>query len=103
VSSSTADDATLVLLHPVGLDGASFSFLGLPHAATPNLLGHGGRPRSAGMTLEDVADDVAATVPGDLDVAGFSFGGMVAVQLALRHPERVRSLLVVFSPAAGNH
>lgn len=97
---AASGEPTVVLLHPVGLDGASFSFLGIDGAATPDLLGHGGRPRSPGMTLADVADDVAARVSGRLDVAGFSFGGMVAIQLALRHPERVRSLLVACAPAA---
>lgn len=96
-------EATLVLLHPVGLDGGSFSFLApfldLGGARAPSLLGHGGRPRSPGMTLADVADDVAASVPGRLDLAGFSFGAMVALQVALRHPERVRSLLFACAPA----
>lgn len=90
-------DATLVLLHPVGLTGGAFFGLdlsALPGARTPDLLGHGSRPRSPGMTVADVADDVAASIEGPLDVAGFSFGGLVGFELALRHPDRVRSLLV---------
>jgi 3-oxoadipate enol-lactonase len=100
VRSHPDDGSTLVLLHPVGLNGGSFSFLSFDDAAMPDLLGHGSRPRSPGMTLERIADDVAANVAGPLHLAGFSFGGMVAIQLALRHPERVRSLLVACAPAA---
>lgn len=93
------ENATLVLLHPIGLRGEAFSFLDFVGAHTPNQLGHGGRPRVPGMTLDDVADDVAANIEGTLDVAGFSFGGMVAMTLALRHPDRVRSLFVACAPA----
>ena len=105
--SGSAGDPTLVLLHPVGLNGGSFQFLdldenGLEGAETPDLPGHGRRPRSPGMTLGDAADDLVGQIPGPLDVAGFSFGGMIALQMALRHPDRVRSLLVACAPAAVN-
>lgn len=95
-----SDDAGLYLLHPVGLNGAGFAGLGLENAHAPDLLGHGGRPRSIGMTLPDVADDLAASTTGRLDLAGFSFGAMVALEVALRHPDRVRSLFVACAPAS---
>lgn len=105
MSVGTAGAAPLVLLHPVGSNGASFAFLGLDAAkagvpvVTPDMLGHGIRNRWPGMTLADVAADVAGQVPGPFHVAGFSFGGMVALALALRYPQRVRSLLVACAPA----
>src|SRR5579875_371679 len=95
----TTSGATLVLLHPVGLDGGAFAHLGLDDALTPTLLGHGSRARAEGMTLRDVADDLAQTTEGRLDVVGFSFGGMVAMELALSYPDRVRSLVVACAPA----
>lgn len=57
-----------------------------------------------GCTLADLADDVAGVVRA-LDIApvhlgGLSFGGGLALQVAIRHPEVVRSLLL-FSAYAG--
>jgi pimeloyl-ACP methyl ester carboxylesterase len=46
-----------------------------------------------------MADDVVANVNGLLDVVGLSLGGMVAQHLGLRHPARVRSLLLACTTA----
>jgi pimeloyl-ACP methyl ester carboxylesterase len=54
------------------------------------------------FSYEQLADDVAAVlrhlgaVPAD--VAGYSLGGGVALQLAIRHPEVVRKLVVLSAP-----
>src|SRR5918911_865529 len=50
------------------------------------------------LSYERMADDTAALLRhlgiGEADVFGFSMGGGVALQIALRHPEVVRKLVV---------
>ena len=66
----------------------------------PDLQGHG---RTADVdrpiSLEAIADDVAALVAHlgheQVDVMGYSFGGGVALQVAVRHPQLVRRLVLV--------
>jgi pimeloyl-ACP methyl ester carboxylesterase len=65
-----------------------------------DLQGHGrtndveGRP----LTYEQMADDVAALMDAigveQADVFGYSMGGSTALQLVIRHPEKVRKLVV---------
>jgi len=54
------------------------------------------------MTLEAMADDVAALITHlgltKADVMGYSMGGAVAVQMAIRHPQQVRKLVAVSVP-----
>jgi pimeloyl-ACP methyl ester carboxylesterase len=54
------------------------------------------------MTFETMAYDVAALIEhlglGEADVMGYSLGGGVALQTAIRHPEVVRKLVLVSSP-----
>ncbi len=51
------------------------------------------------MSFEAMADDVAALVEQldleSVDVLGFSLGGGVALQTAIRHPEMVRKLVLI--------
>src|SRR5918998_6001115 len=59
------------------------------------------------LTYEQMADDVAALI-GHLrieqaDVFGYSMGGGVALQVALRHPEVVRKLVVASASYASDH
>ncbi|MFL5827046.1 MAG: alpha/beta fold hydrolase [Thermoleophilaceae bacterium] len=65
----------------------------------PELQGHGrtadvDRP----LTYEQMADDTAALVRhleiDNADVVGYSMGGAAALQLAIRHPDLVRRLVV---------
>lgn len=53
-------------------------------------------------TLEAFADDTAALLDHleieRADIAGYSLGGAVAVQLAVRHPGKARKLIVISSP-----
>jgi pimeloyl-ACP methyl ester carboxylesterase len=58
-------------------------------------------PKAAAYTLEDMGDDAAGLLSQlDLDAAhivGVSMGGMIAQCLAIRHPQRVRSLTSIMS------
>lgn len=65
-----------------------------------DLLGHGGSEKpDSGYSMPEQADLVAATLERlrvtDATVAGHSLGGTVATALAERHPELVRSLVIV--------
>jgi pimeloyl-ACP methyl ester carboxylesterase len=54
------------------------------------------------LRMELMADDVAALIQqlglDKADVMGYSLGGGVALQTAIRHPERVRKLVLVSTP-----
>ena len=70
-----------------------------------DLQGHG-RTTLGTRTIrcEAIADDVDALLQqlgrAQVDVMGYSFGGCVAMRLAIQHPERVRRLVVVSAPFA---
>jgi pimeloyl-ACP methyl ester carboxylesterase len=76
------------------------------HAGAPNIMAAlaavaQGRPISAPYTLHDMAEDVAGLLGAlridDAHVVGASMGGMIAQTLAIRHPQRVRSLTSIMS------
>src|SRR2546421_9209641 len=67
------------------------------------LQGHGRTgPGERAGSFEGSADGVAALLAelaaGPVDVLGFSNGGQVAMQLAIRHPTAVRRLVVASAP-----
>lgn len=98
----------LIMLH--GGFGTSDMFTALAPALAQNhqvigvdLYGHGrtaltDRP----IRFEQMADDIAGLI-GHLglekaDLLGYSLGGAVALQTAMRHPERVNKLVVISAP-----
>jgi (E)-2-((N-methylformamido)methylene)succinate hydrolase len=98
---------TVVLLH--GLGGSAANWAEVVDRLVPgrrvlavDLPGHGGSdPLPRGAVLDDYADAVAGAIEGrdgaPALVVGHSFGGQVALRLAVRHPRLVRGLVLVVS------
>lgn len=94
---------TIVLLHGVGLDhtmwepvrvllGDEFEVRAL------DLPGHGANPPVRdGVTLADLAAELAPSVPAGAHVVGFSLGALIAQHLARFRPDLVGSLISVNS------
>ena len=84
----------------IGLSGK------LDHAGAPDLMAGmqarlRGEPMAAPYTLDDMARDAVRLLEGlgleSAHVVGASMGGMIAQTLAIRHPERVRTLVSIMS------
>ncbi|WP_116209508.1 alpha/beta fold hydrolase [Streptomyces olivoreticuli] len=102
---------TVVLVHGIAMDNLTsyyFTVAAALAAAGHDVVmydqrGHGRSERPAtGYRLEDFTSDLAvllddAHTAGPVHLVGNSFGGTVALDYALRHPDRVASLLVVES------
>src|SRR5918995_4654375 len=102
----------LVLLHGAYMTADTFGPL-LPGLAktrqviVPEMQGHG---RTADIdrpiTYEQMADDTAALVRHldieNADFVGYSMGGAIALQVAIRHPEVVRKLAMLSSGFASD-
>lgn len=92
----------LVLVHGWGFNGAVWDSL-LPelqrHFAVTviDLPGYRSRPKVGGMTLVEMAEDVAQQVPESAVWLGWSLGGQVALQASLKWPEKVSRLILVGS------
>ena len=83
--------ADLLLLHGftqtgASWDGVSRALAGRYRALAPDL---GAGPWEAEL------DRLSALAPEEFVLAGYSMGGRLALALALRHPERVRALVLV--------
>jgi lipase len=99
-----ADAPPLVCLHGVTSWGGRFrrlaeERLGDFHVFAPDLRGHGVSdwepPWDLGAHTGDLVDTLDALHLDRVDVAGHSFGGRLALELAARHPERVDRLLLL--------
>lgn len=100
-SSRPPERGTVVCLHSSGSSGrqwASIAAALAPHVEVlaPDLLGYSGGPGwPAGkpVTLDAEASALATQIgAGSVHLFGHSYGGAVALQFALRWPERVKSL-----------
>lgn len=95
--------ATIDMLFPVLLPQLSAS----RQVIAVELQGHGHTPDiDRPFSYEQFADDVAALIEHlgfeSADIMGFSLGGGVALQTAIRHPEAVRKLVIVSAPFASS-
>ena len=98
----------VLLLHPVGIDSTFLAPLSAAlakgfHVMRLDLRGHGRSPMlPAASTLDEFADDVHETLAltnfAPCTVIGFSFGGMVAQALAIRHPADLTALVPCACP-----
>ena len=64
---------------------------------TPDLPGHGNAPSDGTFDIMAAADALAAEMPDNGDVVGWSLGGLVALHLAIRYPHKVRRLCLTSS------
>ncbi|MEI7438486.1 MAG: alpha/beta fold hydrolase [Thermoleophilia bacterium] len=101
---------TVLFLHGLGMTRTGWDAVMQPLAKGYRCLawdmpGYGVSESLEHFSLEAAADAAAgliAELGGAAHVVGMSMGGMVALQLALRHPDVVRSLILVdTSPAFG--
>jgi pimeloyl-ACP methyl ester carboxylesterase len=102
----------LVLLHG-GLGAIEMFGPNLPALAkgrqviAVDLQGHGrtadiDRPLSVALMADDIAALIKHLGLESADIMGYSLGGGVALQTAIRHPETVRKLVVVSTPFRRN-
>ncbi|HEX3801303.1 MAG TPA: 2-succinyl-6-hydroxy-2,4-cyclohexadiene-1-carboxylate synthase [Solirubrobacteraceae bacterium] len=95
------DDApALVLLHGFTNSGASWrpviSGLGQRYrAVAPDIRGHASASTTQPVTLDAVLADIAALVPHEFTLVGYSQGGRIALHAALAMPKRIKRLVLI--------
>ena len=100
----------VVLVHGFPLDGAMWSGVARAlstrfHVFKPDLPGRGNSSAPAPTTVEGHADFLEALlgqIEGPVGIAGFSFGGYVALALMKRRPEKVSALALVDTRASAD-
>jgi len=94
----------IVLLHGFTGTGASWRAVvdGLGqsyNALAPDIRGHGSAHDRRPIGWRECVADVVAIAPDRFSLAGYSMGARLALQVALAHPDRVESLLLVSGTA----
>ena len=99
---------TTLFLHGIGAGAESYDWLAplVPDSAALNLPGFGDEPWQGPASFPALADWLAAKIDardeGPAVLFGHSFGGMLALETALAHPDRVRALVLCgATPAFG--
>lgn len=95
-------EPVLALVHGWGMNARVFDALaGLLanefDVRALDLPGHGGRAALANNNLQAWADDLAAQLPDNATLLGWSLGGQVAIRAALDHPHKVARLVLLAS------
>ena len=104
LTSGTGNEQ-ISLLHGWGFNGTIWeeTARALANRASVNCIdlpGHGQSPMPLdNYTIKVLADTIAKTLPEQGNVIGWSLGGMIAMQIALRHPEKIKRLILVGSVA----
>jgi pimeloyl-ACP methyl ester carboxylesterase len=97
LTSHGAGPTQVALVHGLGGEGATWKPLtdllvadGRFTVTALDMRGHGSSPRSASYVLDDLADDLVASLPSSLDIVfAHSLGGSVLVRAVERlHPAR---------------
>lgn len=73
------------------------------HVVLYDLKGHGMSDRSQhGYDLQSMSDELLALMEAlqltSVHLAGYSYGGLIALKTAIRHPEKIKKLAVIESP-----
>ena len=97
--------STVICLHASGSSGRQWNALRAllepdVRVLTPDFHGHGAGPAWHGFDEDIVAADaariahIAGAIPGDVHLVGHSYGGAVALRVALYHPGLVASVAI---------
>lgn len=99
--SANADAPTLVMLHGVNDNAGTWFTVAASlaqrfHLVLPDLPGHGeSEPHDGPLPISMLVDRIASILPHEpFTLTGNSLGGWLALLYTLRHPERVRTLIL---------
>lgn len=102
--SNSNSMVNLILLHGWGCDSNTWGPI-LPalekiaHVTALDLPGFGQSPALNEFSLIALLEHLAANIPDNSVIAGWSLGGMLAVQLANKYPKKVRALITLAANA----